>query len=43
MREILARYASAAGTQGPISPQNLRHFLFTWLKTQAIENALIQP
>jgi integrase len=25
------------------SPHTLRHFLFTWLKTQGIDDALIQP
>ena len=26
-----------------ISPHKLRHFLFTWLKKQGIDDALIQP
>jgi integrase/recombinase XerD len=26
-----------------ISPHKLRHFLFTWLKKQGVEDALIQP
>ena len=26
-----------------ISPHKLRHFLFTWLKRNGIEDALIQP
>lgn len=26
-----------------ISPHQLRHFLFTWLKTQGVDDALIQP
>jgi integrase/recombinase XerD len=43
VRKILARYATAAGIQRPISPHRLRHFLFTWLKTQGIDDALIQP
>jgi hypothetical protein len=43
VRKILARYATAAGIQSPISPHRLRHFLFTWLKTQGIDDALIQP
>ena len=43
VRKILARYASAAGIEEPISPHRLRHFLFTWLKTQGIDDALIQP
>ena len=40
---MLARYAAAAGMTRPVSPHQLRHFLFTWLKTQGIEDALIQP
>jgi integrase/recombinase XerD len=43
VRKILARDASAAGIEGPISPHRLRHFLFTSLKTQGIDDALIQP
>lgn len=43
VRKILARYATAAGIESPISPHRLRHFLFTWLKTQGIDDALIQP
>jgi len=26
-----------------ISPHKLRHFLFTWLKKQGVEDAVIQP
>jgi len=40
VRKILARYTQAAGITASIS---LRHFLFTWLKTQGIDDALIQP
>jgi integrase/recombinase XerD len=43
VRKILQRYATAAGLAEPISPHKLRHFLFTWLKTQGIDDALIQP
>jgi len=43
VREILARYTQAAGITASISPHTLRHFLFTWLKTQGIDDALIQP
>jgi integrase/recombinase XerD len=32
-----------AGITASISPHTLRHFLFTWLKTQGIDDALIQP
>jgi integrase/recombinase XerD len=43
VRKILTRYTQAAGIAAPISPHKLRHFLFTWLKTQGIDDALIQP
>ncbi len=43
VRAMLARYAKLAGITHPISPHRLRHFLFTWLKTQGIDDALIQP
>jgi integrase/recombinase XerD len=43
VRKLLARYAIAAGLTRPISPHKLRHFLFTWLKKQGIDDALIQP
>lgn len=32
-----------AGMQQSISPHKLRHFLFTWLKKQGVDDALIQP
>jgi len=40
---MLARYAKQAGLQHNMAPRRLRHFLFTWLKTQGIDDALIQP
>lgn len=43
IRKILAFYTQAAGMEHSISPHKLRHFLFTWLKKQGIEDALIQP
>ncbi|HET9118447.1 MAG TPA: tyrosine-type recombinase/integrase [Pseudonocardiaceae bacterium] len=43
VRALLTRYATAAGLTQPISPHKLRHFLFTWLKRQGIDDALIQP
>ena len=30
-------------TGANMPPHRLRHFLFTWLKTQGIDDALIQP
>ena len=43
IRKILAQYAQAAGMEHAVSPHKLRHFLFTWLKKQGIDDALIQP
>lgn len=43
IRKVLAVYANKAGMQQSISPHKLRHFLFTWLKKQGIDDALIQP
>jgi len=43
VRALLARYATAAGLPHNMPPHRLRHFLFTWLKTQGIDDALIQP
>ena len=43
MRALLARYAAAAGLPHNMPPHRLRHFLFTRLKAQGIDDALIQP
>jgi len=43
IRKILAEYAVEAGMSRSISPHKLRHFLFTWLKKQGVDDALIQP
>ncbi|CAO5683356.1 MAG: Tyrosine recombinase XerC [Holosporales bacterium] len=43
IRKILAIYSKEAGMKETISPHKLRHFLFTWLKKQGIDDALIQP
>ena len=43
MRALLARYAADAGLAHNMPPHRLRHFLFTWLKTQGTDDALIQP
>ena len=43
VRKMLARYAAAAGITRSMSPHKWRHFLFTWLKQQGIDDALIQP
>src|SRR5260370_32578385 len=43
VRKMLARYAQAAGITRSVSPHKWRHFLFTWLNKQGIDDALIQP
>jgi len=43
IRKILEQYTREAGMEHSISPHKLRHFLFTWLKRQGVEDALIQP
>lgn len=43
IRKILTKYSKAAGLTQSISPHKFRHFLFTWLKKQGIDDALIQP
>ena len=36
-------HGAKAGIERSISLHKLRHYLFTWLKTQGIDDALIQP
>jgi len=43
IRKILEHYTREAGIERSISPHKLRHFLFTWMKKQNIDDALIQP
>ena len=43
IRKILEKYSKLAEIEQNISPHKLRHFLFTWLKKQGIDDALIQP
>lgn len=43
IRKMLEKYSRMAGIQKTISPHKLRHFLFTWLKKQNVDDALIQP
>ena len=43
IRKMMRRYADAAGRNKPISPHQLRHFFFLWIKKQGIDDALIQP
>lgn len=43
IRQILRKYSNRAKLSQPLFPHALRHFLFTWLKKQGIDDALIQP
>jgi len=43
IRKILEQYSREAGIEHSISPHKLRHFLFTWLKKQGTDDALILP
>jgi len=43
IRQILRKYSDKAKVSQPLFPHALRHFLFTWLKKQGIDDALIQP
>lgn len=43
IRLILHKYSTKAKLSQPLFPHALRHFLFTWLKQQGIDDALIQP
>ena len=40
---MLEKYSELAGLNRNISPHQLRHFLFTWLKKKGLDDALIQP
>jgi len=43
IRKILEKYSKNAEIEQNISPNQLRHFLFTWLKKKGISDDLIQP
>ena len=43
IRKILNKYTKIAGIKHSVSPHKLRHYLFTWLKKQGVDDALIQP
>ena len=40
IRQILRKYSDKAGLKQPLFPHALRHFLFTWLKRQGVDDAL---
>ena len=41
IRAILANYTSRANMQHTMTPHKLRHFLFTWMKKQKIDDSLL--
>jgi len=43
IRKMMTHYSEDAGLSHTISPHKFRHFLFTWLKKQGVDDALIQP
>lgn len=43
IRRILEKYSRMSGMERNISPHQLRHFLFTWMKKKGVDDALIQP
>ena len=43
IRKMLEKYSEMAEMSHTVSPHKLRHFLFTWLKSQGVDDALIQP
>ena len=43
IRKILKDYTKAAEISHIVTPHKLRHFLFTWMKRNGIDDALIQP
>jgi integrase/recombinase XerD len=43
IRKISAQYSKEAGIKVSISPNTLRNFLFTWMKKNEVEDALLQP
>lgn len=43
IRKISEHYSKSAGIKTNISPRALRNFLFTWMKKNDIDDALIQP
>ncbi len=42
IRKILMTYTKPTNMNHTITPHKLRHFLFTWMKKQGIDGALIQ-
>jgi integrase/recombinase XerD len=43
VRKMLARYAAQAGITRSMSPHKWRHFLFTWLKKEGIDDGCTDP
>lgn len=43
IQKIFKKYVTAANITGVLTPHKMRHYLFRWLKSQGIDDALIQP
>ena len=41
IRKMLERYRKICGMDGKISPHKFRHFLFTWMKKEGVEDEFI--
>ncbi len=43
IQKMFKKYVIAANISGILTPHKMRHYLFRWLKSQGIDDALIQP
>lgn len=43
IQKMFKKYVKEANIMGNLTPHKMRHYLFRWLKTQGIDDALIQP
>ena len=43
IQKMFKKYVTAAKISGTLTPHKMRHYLFRWLKSQGIDDALIQP
>jgi len=43
IQKMFKRYVTEADISASLTPHKMRHYLFRWLKTQGIDDALIQP
>ena len=43
IQKMFKRYVSEAEISESLTPHKIRHYLFRWLKSQGVDDALIQP